>query len=286
MSVRLATVPAGGSWQRFNPSRDRKGAETAGTALRLAPLGSFRPIDTRPAGGRGLWAHRGGGYLLCSFRDAQAVGGAWAVRAGAGPMRRAIRRHPLSWKTIDRRSVPAESLGPGLSDGAKEKIRGFFPRYPTKRAVTIPALHIAQDEIGYVSLKAMRDIAELLDIPPSAVMDVVTFYTHFWTHPKGKKTLMVCRSISCQLMGADKLQAAIEQKLGVGDHGTTADGQYSFMTEECLAACDHAPCLMINEKMHKCVRPEDLDRLLADASNDKLDVPRSDLFDAPARAGE
>lgn len=187
----------------------------------------------------------------------------------------------MSWQAIDRKTVAPDKLGPGLSAAAKEKIRTFFPRYPSKRAVTLPALYIAQDEIGYVSLQAMRDIAEVLEITPACVLDVVTFYTHFWTHPKGKKVIMVCRSISCQLMGADRLLEALEKKLGIEEHGTTADGRYSLMTEECLAACDHAPCLWINERMHKCVRVEDLDRLLNDPSNDKLPFERSDLFDAP-----
>ncbi|MCG3126300.1 MAG: NADH-quinone oxidoreductase subunit E [Phycisphaerae bacterium] len=187
----------------------------------------------------------------------------------------------MSWKTIDRNTVDADHEGPGLSAAAKEKIRGFFPRYPTRRAVVLPALHIAQDEIGHVSLAAMRDIAELLEIPPAAVMDVVTFYTHFWTHPKGRKVITVCRSLTCQLMGQPALQQAVEARLGVGEHGTSADGQYALMTEECLAACDHAPCMMINEKMHRRVRVEDLDRILADPRNDQLDVQRSDLFDAP-----
>lgn len=187
----------------------------------------------------------------------------------------------MSWQAIDRRHVDPAHEGPGISDASREKIRAFFPRYPSKQACLIPALHIAQDEVGYCSLRAMRDVAELLELTPAQVMDVVTFYTHFWTHPRGKKVLMLCRSISCQLMGADKLQDAIESKLGVGEHETTADGRYSFMTEECLAACDHAPCLMVNEKMHKCVRPEDLDRILADPDNDKLSMPRSELYDAP-----
>lgn len=187
----------------------------------------------------------------------------------------------MAWNVVNRNEAPADQLGPGISDAVREKIRSFFPRYATKQACLLPALHIVQEAIGYCSLQAMRDVAEVLEIPPSKVIDVVTFYTHFWTHPKGKKVVMLCRSISCQVMGADKLQAAVEAKLGVGEHGTTADGRYSFMTEECLAACDYAPCLMIGEKMHKCVKVEDLDRLLADADNDKLDVPRSDLFDAP-----
>jgi NADH-quinone oxidoreductase subunit E len=187
----------------------------------------------------------------------------------------------VAWRTIDRRTVAEEDLGPGLSDAVKEKIRAFFPRYPTRRAVLLPALHIAQDAIGYLSLRAMREIAELLELPPAAVMDVVTFYTHFWTHPKGRKTIVLCRSITCELMGGKDVKDAIERKLGIHEHQTTADGEWSFMTEECLAGCEHAPCMLINEKMHKCVRVEDLDLILADPNDDKLDVPRSDLFDAP-----
>ena len=186
----------------------------------------------------------------------------------------------MSWQTIDRTAAP-EDLGPGLSEAVKDKIRSFFPRYPDKRAVTLPALHIAQDAIGYISLQAMRDIAELVETHPSEVADVVTFYTHFWTHPKGRKVITVCRSLTCQLMGQRSVQGAIERKLRIGEHETTADGEYSLVTEECLAACDHAPCLMINEKMHKCVRTEDVEQLLADPANTRLDMPRSDLFDAP-----
>jgi NADH-quinone oxidoreductase subunit E len=187
----------------------------------------------------------------------------------------------VSWRTIDRRTVAEEDLGPGLSTAAEDKIRAFLPRYPTKRAALLPALHIAQDAVGYVSLRAMRQIAELLELPPAAVMDVVSFYTHFWTHPKGRKTIVLCRSLTCELMGGGAVLAALEARLGIREHQTTPDGEYSLMTEECLAACEHAPCMLINEKLHKCVRVEDLDRILAEPANDKLDVARSNLFDAP-----
>lgn len=189
----------------------------------------------------------------------------------------------MSWKTIDRKTVSEDRLGPGLSPAALEKIRAFFPRYPTRRAAMLPALHIAQDEIGYVSLRAMREIAALLEVPPAAVMDVVSFYTHFWTHPRGRKTIVVCRSLTCELLGGRALLAALKDKLGIDEHQTTPDGRYSLLTEECLAGCDQGPCLLINEKMHKRVRVEDLDRILNDPDNDKLAMPRSDLFDAPAR---
>ncbi len=187
----------------------------------------------------------------------------------------------MAWQTIDRKTVSDERLGPGLSAAVKDKIRSFFPRYPDKKAAMLPALHIAQEANGYISLRAIREIAEVLEVPPAAVMDVVSFYTHFWTHPRGRKVICVCRSLTCELMGGKTLLELLKEKLGIGEHETTPDGEYSLMTEECLAACDHGPCMLINEKLHKCVRPEDLDRILADPDNDKLDVPRSDLFDAP-----
>lgn len=187
----------------------------------------------------------------------------------------------MTWRTIDRNTLDPAEAGPALRAATLEKIRSFFGRYPTRRAVLLPALHIAQDELGYVSLTAMRQIAELLELTPAAVMDVVTFYTHFWTHPKGRKTIVLCRSLTCELMGGKQLLAALEEKLGIGEHETTPDGRYSLMTEECLAGCDHAPCMLIGEKMHKCVQLADLDRILADDKNDQVTMPRSDLFDAP-----
>jgi NADH-quinone oxidoreductase subunit E len=188
----------------------------------------------------------------------------------------------MSWPTIDR-NTPAvdDKAEPLLSEAVREKIRSFFPRYETKRAVLLPALHVVQDAIGHVPWQAMKEVAEVLEITPSDVFDVVTFYTHFWPEARGRKVIVVCRSLSCQLMGSDAVLAAFERELGIGEHETTPDGQFSLMTEECLAACDHGPCVLINEKMHRCVTPEDVPRLLKDDQSDKLEVPRSTLYDAP-----
>jgi NADH-quinone oxidoreductase subunit E len=187
----------------------------------------------------------------------------------------------LAWHTIDRKTVDPDELGPELSAAALAKIRTFFPRYPTQRAVLLPALHIAQDEIGYVSLRAMRQIAELLELAPAAVMDVVTFYTHFWTHPRGRRTIVLCRSLSCELLGGRAVLDALKARLGIDEHETTPDGEWSLMTEECLAACEHAPCMLINERLHKGVGVEDLERILADPACDRVPMPRSALYDAP-----
>lgn len=192
----------------------------------------------------------------------------------------------MGWQAIDRQK-PAkdDSDQPLLSEAVKEKIRAFFPRYPSRRAALLPALHIVQESYGHVSHRAMRDIAELLEIPPSQVLDTISFYTHYWTKPRGKKTIVVCRSLSCQMMGADALIASIKERLQVGEHETTEDGEYSFVTEECLGACEHGACMLINEKLYKQVKPSDVPAILADPNNDKLDMPRSALYDGVKSSG-
>ncbi len=189
----------------------------------------------------------------------------------------------MSWKALDR-NPPVVDPGaePVLDESCREKIRSFFGRYETKRAALLPALHVAQARLGHVPHAAMVEVAALLEIHPSEVLDVVSFYTHFSAHPHGRKTVLVCRSLSCELMGGKEVLEALKQELGVEEHGTTGDRRYTLMTEECLAACDYAPCLLINERMHKAVRPDQVKALLADADNATLAAPRSSLYDAPS----
>jgi NADH:ubiquinone oxidoreductase subunit E len=188
----------------------------------------------------------------------------------------------MAWQAIDRISPRHDpDAAPVLTEAVRAKIRSFLPRYETKRAALLPALHVVQDALGHVSYQAMKEIAQLLEIPPSAVLDTLSFYTHFWDHPKGRKVVVACRSLSCKLMGAEQVLDELKQQLGIDEHGTTENGQYSLVTEECLAACDHGPCLLINEKLHKCVTPPQVAQILKDAKNAEIEPPRSELFDAP-----
>ncbi len=190
----------------------------------------------------------------------------------------------MAWQSVDRVSpVIDKDAPPILSEAVREKIRSFFPRYETKRAALLPALHVVQDTLGHVNYQAMKEIAEVLELPPSDVLDTMSFYTHFWDHAKGSKVVVVCRSLTCQLMGSDAVLQAAKNELNIDEHGTTPDGKYSLVTEECLAACDHAPCVLVNEKMHKRVNPDQVTKLLKDAKNDQIGFPRSDLFDKPAQ---
>ena len=161
--------------------------------------------------------------------------------------------------------------------------KDFYELFKAMRGnpVTIRTLDPPLHEFLPKKEDLMVEIAELLEIRPADVLDTTSFYTHFWTHAKGKKVIVVCRSLSCEVLGGSAVLEEIKRQLGIEEHETTPDGQWSFMTEECLAACEHAPCMLINEKLHKCVKVADLDRILDDPNNDKLEMPRSDLFDAP-----
>ena len=190
----------------------------------------------------------------------------------------------MAWRVVDRtKPIVDPDAAALLSEAVKKKILSFLDRYETKKAVLLPALHVVQNTYGNVSAQAIQEIAELLEISPAEVFDTISFYTHFWTGRRGRKMVVVCRSLTCEIMGSESLLKAVSEHLGIGEHQTTDDGEWSLMSEECIGACEHGPCMLINERLHTKVRPEDVPKILADPKCDKIDVPRSDLYDAPAQ---
>jgi NADH-quinone oxidoreductase subunit E len=153
-----------------------------------------------------------------------------------------------------------------LSDALKEKIRAYFPRYPNKQAVTLPALHLVQDELRCVPHQAVREIADLLDLHPAEVLDTMTFYGFFreGDQPLGKTRLWVCRSLPCMLRGGEELLTTLCQKLGVQQGGTTADGKITLEFAECIGACEGAPCVLVNDEHRLNVAGEKVDQVLAE----------------------
>ena len=140
----------------------------------------------------------------------------------------------------------------------------YLPRYPSKQAVTLPALHMVQDRIRCVPLDAIRDIADLLDLSPAEVHDTMTFYNFFKDeqHPLGKTRLWVCRSLACDLRGADDLLTSVCQKLHVKPGETTADGKITVETAECIGVCEGAPAVLIDDVGRFDVTPDKVDALL------------------------
>src|ERR1041385_9159367 len=151
-----------------------------------------------------------------------------------------------------------------LTEQLRQKILAYLPRYPSKQAVTLPALHIVQDELRCVPREAVREIADLLDLSPAEVHDTMTFYGFFREEedPLGKTRLWVCRSLACALRGGEELLESLCQKLHVPPGGTTADGKITLEFAECLGACEGAPAVMVNDEHEHNVTPEKADALV------------------------
>src|SRR2546423_15250095 len=130
-----------------------------------------------------------------------------------------------------------------LSEAIRQRIQAYLPRYPSKQAVTLPALHIVQDELRCVPLEAIREIADLLDLSPAQVHDTMSFYGIFRTEkdPLGKTRLWVCRSLACALRGSDELLANLCHKLNVKPGGRSPDGKITLGFAACLGVCEAAP---------------------------------------------
>jgi NADH-quinone oxidoreductase subunit E len=162
----------------------------------------------------------------------------------------------------------ADEGGPfTLTPERRAQLDEILTKYPgdQKRSAILAALYLVQEQQGYLTANGMRHIAGILDMTPAEVEDVATYYVMFYRQPVGKYVLQVCRTLSCALMGAERVTEALSQKLGIGLGETDKSGTFTLGEFECLGACDRAPILMVNnEHWHEKVRPEDVGKLLED----------------------
>jgi len=140
-------------------------------------------------------------------------------------------------------------------------------KYPAdqKRSAILAALYLVQDQVGHLTGNGMRHVAEILDMTPAEVEDVASYYVMFYREPVGKYVLQVCRTLSCALMGAERVTEALSEKLGLKVGETDKSGMFTLLEFECLGACDRAPIVMVNnEHWHEKVKPEDVGTLVDD----------------------
>jgi len=166
-----------------------------------------------------------------------------------------------------------------ISQQAKQRMRDLASRYPVARSAVMPALYIAQQEEGYITQEGLQAVAEAINMTVDDVESVATFYTMYYQRPPGKKVIKVCTSISCYLRNCDALVSHLEQRLGIKRGETTADGNYTLLTAECLASCGTAPVLQINDEFVENVTIAMTDTLI-DEWNTELNAKKGDL--APA----
>lgn len=149
-----------------------------------------------------------------------------------------------------------------ISEQAKQRMRELASRYPMARSAVMPSLHIAQQEEGYITNEGLRAVAEAINLTVADVESVATFYTMYYQKPQGKKIINVCTSISCYLRNCDSLVSHLEQRLGIKRGETTADGNYTLNTVECIASCSSAPALQVNGEFYENLTQESVDALI------------------------
>ena len=144
----------------------------------------------------------------------------------------------------------------------EQRIDEYITHYPVKRSAILPALHIAQIEHGYVTDDDVKYLAQRLDMRVNEVEEVVTFYSMYSRKPIGKYKLQVCRTISCNIAGCEKISAHITDKLGIKVNETTPDGKFTLQEVECLGYCDLAPVLQVNFDYHEQITLERTDEII------------------------
>lgn len=155
-----------------------------------------------------------------------------------------------------------------LSEHVMEEIRLLPPQFPDVRTAVMPALDLAQEDLGFLTPEAMSEVARALNLDPGYVEGVATFYTLFHTAPVGKHRLYMCTNISCKLRGADALVEHAMRQVGVkGQDEVSADGLFSVEAVECLGACEYAPVMRLDHAYHHDLTPEKLDALIAERKN-------------------
>ena len=135
-------------------------------------------------------------------------------------------------------------------------LKDVLDEYASVKGSLITILQKAQDIYGYLPTDVIYHIASKVGTTPAEVMGVATFYTQFRLKPVGKNLILLCKGTACHVNGADGIEKALAEELGVGDGETTQDGLFSIKTVACLGCCSLSPVMMINEDTYGSLTPE------------------------------
>ena len=173
---------------------------------------------------------------------------------------------PSTYERGERALPPLVPLAPGgLSEHTLGEIRALPGQFPQVRSAVMPALDIAQEELGHLTPGAMAQVAHELNLDPGYVEGVATFYTLFHLEPIGRHHLYVCTNLSCKLRGADEIIKHVRERIGVKeDREVSADGMFSTEAVECLGACEYAPMMRLDHQFHYDLTPEKIDEVIAE----------------------
>ena len=149
-----------------------------------------------------------------------------------------------------------------LSTEEKAQIDEELAHVPTKQAACIGALKVVQKHRRWVDDQGIADVAEYLDMSREELDSVATFYNLIFRRPVGRRVILICDSVSCWIMGYDRIREHLTARLGIRLGETSHDGEFTMLPIACLGVCDHAPALMINDELYRDLEPQKLDRVL------------------------
>jgi NADH-quinone oxidoreductase subunit E len=164
---------------------------------------------------------------------------------------------PSATMRIERRGEPYFT-----AEMRREMTEKYLPQYAVKQAATLPALHMVQHAYGWIPAQALEEIAAFLLLKPAEVLDTASFYEEYWLRPRGRHLVSVCRSIACEFCGQREVTEACKEHLGIEVGETTDDGKFTLIEIECLGSCGTAPAMLVDEKLHENVRPEQVGGML------------------------
>lgn len=150
-----------------------------------------------------------------------------------------------------------------ISDEARQEIEALFHHLPHKRAACIEALKIVQKHNRWVSDEALRELSPIIEMSVHDIDSVATFYNIIFRKPVARHIIFVCNSVSCWIMGYPAIIEALKIKLGIEFGQSTPDDRFTLLPIPCLGTCDHAPALIIDKDLHRDLKVEDLDKILA-----------------------
>ena len=149
-----------------------------------------------------------------------------------------------------------------LTAEERQEIEAELAHYPTKQSVCIDAMQIIQRHRGWVSDESLKDLAEFLGMSVADLDGVATFYNLIFRKPVGRHVVMVCDSVSCWIMGYERVRDQMSKRLGIKMGETTSDGRFTLLPIVCLGTCDHAPAMMVDGDLHRDLDPQKLDGIL------------------------
>lgn len=150
-----------------------------------------------------------------------------------------------------------------LSEAEKIAIEAVFGDYEFKQAACIEALKIIQRRKGWVSDQDLKGISEFLGMSPDELDSVATFYSLIFRRPVGRHIIFVCDSVSCWVMGYEKIVAHLKKMLGVDWGGTSADGRFTLLPSACIGACEQAPAMLIDDTLYGDLDERKIEEILS-----------------------